>query len=433
MKSSVLLLFNLLVVTIISHSQNITTQKLPAQWSLQDCFNYALENNITLNSLRLNSSSAKQDLAQSRNNQLPIVSGSVSQSLANNNNVNASSNYSLSSSLVLFNGGYLRNNISANELIVRSALLSIEETANDIRLSITQAFLNILLAQENIKTLQELLNTSDSQLIQGTIRYNAGRISRKDYLQFESQLAIDNYNLVNAKNAYRSNITSLKQLLQLPFSYDLVVAVPENILPIENELVLDDAQKAAFAYRPEIKNKDIGIKLALVELEKARASGLPVVNLGAGMSSNFNSTQSSKYFTQIGNSYYQSLGISASIPIFSRRAVRTNINKSRIAIEQARLDLENTKTILIQKVEQAYINMLNARAQFIAAGTRLKVAEETYHITNEQLRLGAITMVEVLLQKDLYVQALQAYLQAKYTAVLYNRIYRFYAGESIAF
>jgi outer membrane protein len=433
MKRLVLFLVSILLFAISDYSQNIDTQKLPQQWTLQDCINYAIRNNIQLSSLRLNSSSARLDLAQSRNNQLPVVSGSASQSLANSNNVNASSNYGVSSSIVLYNGGYLKNSIKASELSVQSANLSVAETANDITLSITQAYLNILLSKENIKSLQELLTTSQAQLKQGQLRFDAGSISRKDFLQFESQLAIDNYNLVNANNSYRSNITTLKQLLQLPFSYEMVVAVPENLEPKEAVLTLDNAQMAAIAYRPEIKNKDVGIRLAQVELEKVRASGLPTVNLGAGLSSAFSSNQSSKYFGQLGDNFYQSIGVNASFPIFSRKLVRTNIAKSKIVIEQAKLDLEDTRTLLNQKVEQAYINLLNAQAQYEAATIRLRVAEETYQITNEQLRLGAITMLEVLLQKDLYIQALQAYIQAKYTAVLYNRIYRFYAGEPISF
>ncbi len=442
MKNSALLVFSLLFFTGSIHAQNIDPGKLPRRWALSQCIDYAKQNNIQLNSLRLSSSSAQQDLRQSENNRLPGVSGSTSQTMVHSKDANPvvggfqtqskfSSNYGINSSITLYNGGYLKNNIRANRLMVESANLTIDETANDISLSITQAFLDILLAKENSRTLEELLITSRSQMKLGQQRYDAGSISRKDLLQFESQLANDNYNLVSANNAYRLNITLLKQLLQLPYTYELEVAVPDDIKPLEAVLKLADAQLAAMASRPEVKNKDLAIRLAEVELEKVKAGGRPTVNLGAGLSSGYSDNRTSKYFSQLGDNFYQSLGLNASIPIFSRGLNKTNITKSKIFIEQARLALANTKTTLTQQVEQAYINLLNAQAQFTAAEIQLKVAEETYRITNEQLRLGAINMVEVLQQKNTYVQALQAYIQAKYIAVLYNKIYQFYAGEPI--
>lgn len=444
MKKSFLFLFSFLFFPGLGLAQNMNTEKLPREWTLQQCIDYAKQNNIQLNALRLNSASARQDLQQTENNRLPIVSGSLSHSWVHSKNANPvvggfqtqsrfSSNYGLSSSLTLYNGGYLKNNIRAGQLSLESANLTVEETANDITLSITQAFLNILLAKENIRTLEELLITSREQMALGQKRYDAGSISRKDLLQFESQLANDNYNLVNANNTFRSNSTLMKQLLQLPFSYDFAVAVPAALEPQELVMALPGAQKAALDSRPEVKNKEMSIRLAEVELDKVRAGGLPTVSFGAGLSSGFSDNHNSKYLTQLGDNFYQSLGLNASIPIFSRKQTRTNINKSKISIEQAKLALENTKTTLNQQVEQAYINLLNAQAQYAAAVTQFKIAEETYRITNEQLRLGAINMTEVLQQKNSYVQSLQSYIQAKYIAVLYNKIYRFYTGEPITF
>lgn len=444
MQKSVLFFLCFLGITNITYTQYRDLQKLPQTWSLQDCIGYAKQNNIQLNSLRLSRSSAELDLVQSENNRLPNVSGSASQSMVNSKNANPvvggfqtqarfSSNYGVSSSMTLYNGGYLKNNIKAKKLSVASAGLTIDEAANDITLNITQAFLDILLAQENTKTLRELLLTSQAQFKQAQQRYSAGSISKKELLQFESQLAADNYNVVMTNNAYRLNLALLKQILQLPYDYELVIVIPENIEPLEIVLSLENAQKAAVENRPEVKNNELAIRLAEVELDKTRAGRLPTVNLGAGLSTGYSDNRTSPYFSQIGDNFYQSVNLNASIPIFSRNLNKTNIEKSKIVIEQAKLTLDYTKTILVQQVEQAYINLQNAQAQYAVAATQLRIAEETYHISNEQLRLGAISMVEVLQQKNTYVQALQSYVQAKYTAVLYTKIYKFYTGESISF
>lgn len=418
--------------------------QLPAKWTLDDCINYAKENNIQINTLKLSSDAARLDLQQSKNNRLPNVNGTISQSLVNSNNAdpviggfqtqaNFSSNYGINSSMTIYNGGYLNNDIKSKALSLQSANLTVQETANNITLSITQAFLNILLAKENITYLKQVLATSEAQLKQSQQRFDAGSISKKDLLQFQSQLASDNYNLVSANNSYQTNIVNLKQLLQLPASYQMEIAEPSSVEPQQAVVSLSTAMAAAQETRPEVKNGEIGVSIAQAELEKTKASRLPTVSLGANLSSGFSDSRDAKYFSQLNNNFYQSLGATIAVPIFSRKLNKTNIAKSKISIEQAKLDLLNTKTVLNQQVEQAYISLRNAQAQFVAAQTQLNAAEESYRITDEQLKLGAVNAVDVMTQRNTYVQALQSFVQAKYSAVLYNKIYDFYTGKPVTF
>jgi len=432
----------LLLLTGIATAQD--NAQLPAKWTLEDCINYAKENNIQINTLKLSSDAAKLDWQQSKNNRLPNVNGTISQSLVNSNNAdpviggfqtqaNFSSNYGINSSMTIYNGGYLNNDIRSKSLSLESANLTVQETTNNITLSITQAFLNILLAKENITYLKQVLSTSDAQLKQSQQRFDAGSISKKDLLQFQSQLASDNYNLVTANNNYQTNIVNLKQLLQLPASYQMEVAEPPSVEPQQAVVSLNEAMSAAQEIRPEVKNSEVGVSIAETELAKTKAGRLPTVSLGANLSSGFSDNRDAKYFSQLNNNFYQSLGATIAVPIFSRKLNKTNIAKSKIAIEQAKLDLLNTKTVLNQQVEQAYINLRNAQAQFVAAQTQLKAAEESYHITDEQLKLGAVNAVDVMTQRNTYVQALQSFVQAKYSAVLYNKIYDFYTGKPVTF
>jgi outer membrane protein len=196
---------------------------------------------------------------------------------------------------------------------------------------------------------------------------------------------------------------------------------------------LPEAQQDAQQTRPEIKNAALQIQLSQVELEKTWASTKPTISLGAGLATNYSNNQGYKYVPQLNNNFYQSLGITMGIPIYNRRVNKTNINKSKILLQQSQLALYDTKTILNQLVEQVYIKLLNAQAQYTAAETRLKISEEIYFITNEQMKLGAVNTVELLQQKDAYIQALQTFTQAKYTVVLYNKIYEFYMGIPVKF
>src|SRR6218665_862578 len=439
------IIYAIVSLLVVSSVEAQDTTRLPQNpWTLEDCINYATQNNIQVNSLRLSSESAKMDLQQSRYNRLPAVNGTVSQSVVNSNNAdpvvggfqtqaNFSSSYGVCSSVTVFNGGYLSNDIKSKALSLQSANLTVQETANNITLSITQAFLNILLAKENIDYLKEVLTTSEAQLKQSQNRFDAGSISKKDLLQFQSQLASDNYNLVSATNNLQLNIVNLKQLLQLPTSYEMQIANPGEVQPQQAVVSLSNAISAAQETRPEVKNSELGVNIAQIELDKIKAGRLPTVTLGANLSSGYSDNSTSKYFSQLNTNFYQSLGATIGIPIFSRNVNKTNIAKQKIAIQQAKLDLLNTKTVLNQQVEQAYINLRNAQAQYVAAEQQLKAAEETYHITDEQLKLGAVNTVDVLTQRNLYVQALQSFVQSKYSAVLYNKIYDFYTGKPVSF
>lgn len=420
--------------------QDSILKDLPKQWTLKACIEYAKQKNISLATLRLTERSTEEDLLQSKAAVLPNLTGTVTQSLTNGNNsassgggIQSAGNYGVNSSMILYNGRYLKNDIRSKELTVQSANLHIKETENDLSLSIAQSFFNILLAKENISSLQSVLTTSQEQLKQGQLKYDAGGMAKKDLLQLQSQVAADAYSLVNATNIYKLNLVTLKQILLLPSAYDFTVSVPDSIPVIRAQAKLDEAQNEAQQARPEIQNGQLQVQIAKVELDKIKAFSKPTLSLGGAISSGYFANQSYSYFTGLNTNLYQSLGLTLGIPIYSRRVNLTNTNKTKLLLDEAKLSLINTKTQLNQLVEQAYINLQNAEAQYSAANTQLKANAEIYRITNEQLKLGAVTTLELLQQKNLYVQALEAFSQAKYSAALYNKIYEFYMGNPLAF
>lgn len=434
----------LFTIPCILKSQDTLLRSLPKQWRLEDCIEYAKLQNISLATLRLTRNSTEEDLLQSKAGTLPNLSGSVSQYLVNSKSgttgggtgpsqANFSGNYAVNSSITLYNGGYLKNDIRLKQFSVQSANLSLQEAGNNLTLSITEAFFNILLAREIMTSFESVLATAEGQLTQGRQKYDAGSIARKDLLLLESQVATDRYNLINATNAFKQNTVILKQYLLLPSSYDFIVTAPETI-PVQMALVsLSEAQNEAQQNRPEVKNKEIQIQMSETELQKVKAAVKPVISLGAGMATGYAGNQGTLYASQIGNNFYQTLGLTMGVPIYSRRLNKTNINKSRIQLKQSQLALYETKTILSQQVELSYLNLLNAQSEYAAAETQFAANEEVYRIANEQLKLGAINTLELLQQKNAYVQAMQALAQAKYRAALYNKIYAFYMGIPVTF
>ncbi|HEY8958782.1 TolC family protein [Chitinophaga sp.] len=424
------------------NAQDSTLQDLPAQWTLQQCFDYALKNNIQLNSLRLSRMSSEQDLLLSRAAKLPNLTGTVSQDLnggksitaagGSSYRVNTTGNYGVNSNVTLFQGGYLNNDIKQKNLLTQIAGLNVATQINDITVLITQAYLNILLAKENIVYVKDVVATSEAQVKQGQQQYDVGSMALIGLVQLQAQLANDRYTLINAENQHRQNKLILKQLLQLPSSYNFEIQEPDTLISNNRLYALQETQDSALANRPEIKSSELGIEVSNLDLAKAKAGYLPTLTAGGSLGSSYVSGGAgSAYFKQMDDNFYQQIGITLSVPIFTRRVVKTNVEKAKIEVDQSKLVLKDTKTNLTQTIEQAYINVLNAQSQYDAAVEQLKYSQEGYRIASEQLKVGAANVVVFLQQKNLYIQALQSYIQAKYNAALNIRIYDFYRGVPV--
>ena len=187
------------------------------EWRIQDCFQYEMEHNIQINTTRLNEQIAVQDLSAAQGLKIPSLSASATNAFNNANNLfgnnnqlvnqlTTSGNYSFNSSIILWNGNYVNNNIKQRDLLNQSAGLSVKQSQNAVTLLITQAYLDILLAKENLKFLEDLVSKSSAKVKQGQLFYDAGSIAKKDLLQLQAQLAGDKYLRVQTQNAIGQNI-----------------------------------------------------------------------------------------------------------------------------------------------------------------------------------------------------------------------------------
>ncbi|HEV9038768.1 MAG TPA: TolC family protein [Puia sp.] len=426
-------------LTGTAHAQDSTAGRPATLWTLQSCLDYAKKYNIQLNSLRLTQKTAEQNYQLSKAARQPNLNGGVGLTYTHNGSAAVNSfqqssfnnNFSLSSGLTIYNGGYISDDIRQKNLEIQSANLNILETENNITLQITQAYLAILLAKENVVYVQDLVNTTAAQVDQGKKEYEAGSIARNAYIELQANLASDKYNLITAQSSVRQNKVTLKQLLQLPFQDSFDIVSPDTIFSKEVVAPLDTAVAIALRTRPEVMNAQLGIDISRLDLAKAKTGYLPLLTASAAIGSAYSSSNSNDYFKQQDNSFFQQAGLNLSIPIFTKRVVKTNVENAKIEIDQSKLSLLNTQTTLALTIEQAYINVVNAQGQYDAAVEGLKANQESFRIATEQLRVGATNIVDYLQQKTLYTQAFQVYLQAKYNAALSVRIYDFYMGIAV--
>ena len=426
-------------------AQIVDTSK---RWSIQTCFQYAIENNIDINTAKLNELSSIQDANLAKGSRIPNLYGTLNNNFTNGktdvsgtgnyeNQLVSSGNYSLNSALVLWNGNYINTNIHQKNLVSKTYSLLVEQSKNNLVLLITQSYLSILLAKENLKYITDLVTTSQSRLKQGQQLYDAGSTAKISVLQLQAQLASDEYLKIQTENTIRQNVLALKQILQLPTSISFDIETPNNLEVIVLATSLETVQNNANKNFPEIKIGELNTEISNLNITKAKASFLPTLTanvwIGTGYNAILNNSTyiSSNYITQTDNNFYQQIGVTLSIPILTNQINKTNLEKSRISFKQSDFNLRNTKLILSQQVELAYLNATNAQEAYQSANQQLISVTESYRILNEEFKLGGINAFDLLQQKNQYLQAIQAFTQSKYTAILQQKIYDFYNGTKI--
>ncbi len=441
----ILALFAFLLPSI-SYAQQDTLRQadLPDRWSLEYCLSYAKEHNININTLRLTQKTNEQSMILAKAAVLPNLYGSVTDNYTHSNqqsssavntsgvSVSTAGTVGLTSTMTLYNGGTLKNNIKISKLNIETAGLDVAAAQNSISISIIQYYINIMMDKETIGYYKDLIQTDSALVKQMQQQYNVGTVAKKDLISLTAQLANDQYSLTQAQNTERTDKLYLKQLLQLPSYISFEIAsdsVVDN--PTEKVATLDEVMDSAMLNRPEVRNSQLQIDVAKLNLANAIAGYKPVVSLSGAMGSSYQ-TRNGSLSSQLNNNFYQQVGVTVSIPIFARKQNKVNEAKAKIALSQAQLDLQNTRMTLSQAVEQAYITTQNNISQLSASIEQLKYNTESFRISKEELRVGSSNTVEFVQQKNLYVQALQSFTNAKYNALLAEKVYLFYKGEPLA-
>jgi outer membrane protein len=433
---------SLLCLSLIVRSQ---IQKNTYQWDLKQCIDYAVQNNIQVKQAELAIGNYQASYEQAKAERLPNLNAQLSQDFTNGKSFSQktnnyepnnyfSGNYSVGSTLILYNGNSITNNIKQQDLGIESADLSVKESQNNIRIAVTQEYLQVLYAKESVKQDEQTLQGSEIQMEWAKNLYDAGSLSQADYAGIQSQYSSDKYNLTVGKNTLDQQILQLKQLLELGISDELDPVFPEvsdsavyQVIPNE-----DTIYETSLKVMPEIANGEVNIDIAKLGYKLAKANFLPVLSLGMNLASVYNSSSSDYYISQLDNSFYQNGGFQLTIPIYSRRQNKTTLEKSSINIDNAKLELVTAKKNLLQAVETAYQNALNARSRFEASLEQLNASKLSYDLVEEQFNLGLKNTVDLTTEKNKYLSAQQEYLQAKYSALLNYKLLDFYQGKEIS-
>lgn len=430
---------------------SMPTECAARQWSLKDCIDYALANNIQLQKAKVQQLSALEDIKQSQSALLPSLSLSTSQNVSYNpwpeqgsamiagNKVQAdvkkvyyNGSYSLSGNWTVWNGGQNTNTVKLNKLAAEQARLDSAVTANNVLEQIAQLYVQILYSDEAISVTKESLKVSQTNEERGKTMVSVGKMSKADLAQLTAQRANDEYSIVEAESNLRNYKRQLKQLLQIADNdeFDVVIPSTTDEMALKDVPALNDVYAASLTQRPEIQNAKLGIESSDLSVKIAKAGKMPTVSLNAGLSTSTTSMSQNGWGNQMKNNFTVGGGVSVSIPLFDNRKTKTSVNKAMLQKENYMLDLQDKQTTLYSTVENYWLQAVTNQNKFKAARVSTESAQASYELLSEQFNLGLKNIVELMTGKTHLLQAQQNELQSKYLAILNLNMLDFYrTGE----
>ncbi|MDD5895788.1 MAG: TolC family protein [Prevotellaceae bacterium] len=422
------------------------------KWTLDDCIRHAMANNISLKKSQVSIMSSKEDVEQARAAMLPSLSASTNQSLgwrpwneagvstvANGTVVNKVSktyyngSYAVNAQWTLWNGNRNRNTLKQNKVITEKTVLDSATTANTLKEQIANLYVQILYLNEAIAVNKQSYATSLKNEESGKAQVEVGKMSKADLAQLSAQTKQDEYNIVNAQAETAKAKLQLKQLLELEGDEEFDIFIPQEsddkalaIIPS-----LQDVYQNALACRPEIASSIKNIESQELQVKIAKAGTMPQISMNGGLGTSTSSMNSHDFGYQLKTNFDATAGLSLSIPIFDNRSTKTNVNKARLAVVEANLDLQDKRKTLYSTIEGYWLDANTNQQKFKAAQASVESMKASYELLSEQFRLGLKNIVELMTGKNNLVTAQQNMLQSKYMTILDIQLLKFYNGENL--
>ena len=420
------------------------------QWSLKDCIDYALANNISLQKTQLTKASAQEDYLQSKAALLPSLNASTNQSVnytpwvasgissdgfsrASIDKVYYNGTYSVAGNYTIWNGNKNKNQVKLNKLVAEAAELDSATQAVKLQEQIATLYVQILYSTEAIKVNQESYTSSLQNEERGKEMVKIGKMSQADLAQLTAQRAQDQFNIVQAESNVKNYKRQLKELLQITSdeAFDINVPNTTDAMALDAIPALNGVYAAALENRPEFKTFQNQLAQNDLTIQIAKAGKLPTISANAGVSTSSTSMNNKAWGTQLKTNFNMGGGISVSVPLFDNRSTKTQVNKALLQRESIQLDLKNQQTQLYSTIENYWLQASTNQSQFKAAKVSTESAQTSYDLLSEQFKLGLKNIVELRTGKDNLLKAKQNELQAKYMTILNLNILKFYKNGSI--
>ena len=438
----------LLVLFTIHYSLFTTAQQ--HQWGLRECCDYAVEHNISIKQQQNQCRQKELQLSTAKNSRLPDLSGSLGQNFSFGRGLTSENTYTntntsntslqLSTSVPIFTGFQIPNQIKLSQLNLEAATADLEKAKNDIRMQVAKAYVQILYDMEIADVAHRQIEIDSAQVARLQAFVNNGKASEAELSSQKSTLANSRLTATQADNNCRLAILDLTQLLELPSpdGFSIVRPSSESLDVLANMgLIGPDAVYAeALGVKPEILSQQLKLKGTDHNIKIQQAANYPSLSFSAGLGTNYYTTSGFPHDAlgkQLENNFSQYIGLNLSVPIFNRFQTRNNIRNARIEQETQQLQLENTKKTLYKEIQQVYYNALNAQTKEKSSAEAVQSSKDAFQLVQAKYENGKATITEFNESKNNYLKAESDLVQARYENLYQHALLEFYRGKDLNF
>ena len=416
-------------------------------WTLPQCIDHALENNLSVKRSGLNVEQREIDLNTAENNRLPSVSGSAGQNFsfgrgltadntyANTNTTNTS--FSVGAQVPVFNGFQIKHNIELSKLNLAAATADLEKAKDDIRVAVAQAYVQILYNMEILDVARSQVEIDSLQVVRLTEMAENGMVASADVSAQEATLAQSRVSATQAENNVALAILDLTQLLELPSPEGFHIARP-SVEGLETVMLMDPEAIYAEAvqFKPAVKAEEIRLDQALKSIDLAKDSFLPSLSLSGGLGTNYYTSSgfpSAGFSSQLKNNFSQYIGLNLSVPIFSHFSNRNQVRNARLQYSNQEIMLDNSRKTLYKEIQQAYYNAVGSQAKYRSSMVAAASAEDAFELAQAKYENGKSGITEFNEAKGRYMSAASNLVQARYEYLYQSKVLDFYRGRDLEF
>ena len=465
-------------------------QQAPNTYSLEDCIRIALETNPQVKISELQVQSNANVYQQSKWQRWPSLSFSAGQGFSSGRNIDPytnvyvqqsvnSNNFQLGSSVVLFNGFQLQNQVKRNDFNLQASQKDLDAARNDLMLNVALSYLQVISNDELITVAQRQVDASNLQVERTAKLVEAGTLAESNLFDLRSQLANDELTLVNAQNNFETAKLNLKQYMNMPGSEPIsVIKIPVADPTLQAyDATIQEIFDVALSNLPQMKAANLRIEYARQSVEIAKGAGMPSLTLSGGIGTAFSSVapkqrfiadgtgstttivpsatnfvqygdisvpvmqrvttpngaiQDFGYFNQLDGNRNTSVNLSLRVPIFSQFQVKYNVANAKNQQKTTEYQAQQVQLNIRKNVEQAYIDMTNSAKRYSATANQVRALTETFRVAQVRFDVGAINSVEYNIAKANLDRANGNLIQTKYDYVFRTKILDFYMNRPLS-
>lgn len=377
-------------------------------------------------------------------------------------------NYGANSSILLFNGSSLHNQIKSNELGYEASRLELQQAKDNLTINIILAFLQVLSAEDVLKQSNEQVEVTRKQTNRLEILNRAGSILPSDYYDLKGQLASDEIAIVDHKAALETSKLNLVQLLNIPYDKTLEVErLPDENFSNQYKDTPDNIYQTALHQFAQVKASKLRTESAEKNISSIRGKLFPILSLNGNINTNYSSAATRDYFmnttedpssnyvivnnshipvivkkdnydsrkitfkNQLSKNLFSTVNVGLSIPLFNAGRIRNQVKLAKLDFKNSELVEQHTKTQLQQSIERAYVNLISASDKYTLLKSQVGSFAESFRTAEIRFNAGAITSVDYLIAKNNLDRAKDNLIIAKYDFVLREKVLDYYEGKAL--